>query len=246
MSNLVIKYGTFLIILLKFVKIGGDISIMKNRIKELRRGQGLTLQRLADRIGTTPQQIHRLERGDRRLTTEWMERVASGLGIHPTELIADETDLAMRSGAGSPAASSDPGMRVRESPVHGDIDLPVFGTARGGSEALLLNDGEVVERVTRPSLLAGATQAYAVYMTGDSMEPRYQAPELLYVNPARPVTSDCYVVVQKANGEALVRRFTRRNDRFVVLEQLNPRAEIQIPPEEVTAIHRIVGSVEHA
>lgn len=212
---------------------------MKNRIRELRLRQDLTLQRLADRIGTTPQQIHRLERGVRRLSTEWMERVASGLGVHPTELIANEADLAMRAGDGS-------GVRVRELPAYGAIDLPVYGTAVGGSDTLLFNDGEVTERLARPALLAGAVQAYAVYMTGDSMEPRYRALELLYVNPARPVTAGCYTVVQKANGEALVKRFKSRDDHAVVLEQLNPDSEIRIPAEEVTAIHRIVGSVEHA
>jgi len=236
--------------LLLFAEAGGDITAMKNRIKELRRSQGLTLQRLADQIGTTPQQINRLERGDRRLTTEWMERVAAGLEVHPTELIADEADIALRSGRGSPGGSTDhssgSGLRARDIPIHGNIDLPVLGTARGGSDALMFNDGEVVERVTRPSLLAGARQAYAVYMTGDSMEPRYHALELLYVNPARPITSGCYIVLQKANGEAIVKRFTRRSDDVVVLEQLNPPVGIQVPAEEVAAIHRIVGSVEHA
>jgi len=247
------QYGDFclycLVWLLKIVEFSGDITAMRNRIKELRRSQKLTLQRLADQIGTTPQQINRLERGDRRLTTEWMERVASGLGVHPTELIADESDLALRSGLNSPESAptpSSPHLQVRDIPAYGEIDLPVLGTARGGSDALLFNDGEVVERVTRPSLLAGATQAYAVYMTGDSMEPRHQALELLYVNPARPVTHGCYVVVQKANGEAIVKRFVRRNDHTVVLEQLNPHGELHIPAQEITAIHRIVGSVEHA
>lgn len=224
-----------------FPGTGGNILAMKNRIRELRLRQDLTLQRLADRIGTTPQQIHRLERGVRRLSTEWMERVASGLGVHPTELIANEADLAMRSGAGDGA-----GIRVRELPAYGAIDLPVYGTAVGGSDTLLFNDGEVTERLARPALLAGAVQAYAVYMTGDSMEPRYRALELLYVNPARPVTAGCYAVVQKANGEALVKRFRSRDDHAVVLEQLNPDSEIRIPAEDVTAIHRIVGSVEHA
>lgn len=222
-----------------FSETGGNILVMKNRIRELRLRQDLTLQRLADRIGTTPQQIHRLERGVRRLSTEWMERVASGLGVHPTELIANEADLAMRAGDGS-------GVRVRELPAYGAIDLPVYGTAVGGSDTLLFNDGEVTERLARPALLAGAVQAYAVYMTGDSMEPRYRALELLYVNPARPVTAGCYAVVQKANGEALVKRFRSRDDHAVVLEQLNPDSEIRIPAGEVTAIHRIVGSVEHA
>ena len=43
-----------------------------------------------------------------------------------------------------------------------------------------------------------------------------------------------------------MKRFRSRDDRVVVLEQLNPDAEIRIPSEEVTDIHRVVGSVEHA
>jgi phage repressor protein C with HTH and peptisase S24 domain len=212
---------------------------MKNRIRELRRGAGLTLQRLADLVGTTAQQINRLERGDRRLTTEWMERIAGGLEVHPAELIDAAAGAAPRGAGGGPGADAAGAFTA------GARDLPVYGTARGGSDALLFNDGEILERLPRPELLSGATQAYAVYMTGDSMEPRYEALELLYVNPARPVTRGCYVVVQKRNGEAIVKRLVSRNDHELVLSQLNPPLELRIPAVEVVAVHRVVGSVEH-
>ena len=52
---------------------------MKNRIRELRRSRGLTLEEVARRANTTNQQVHRLETGQRRLTTEWMDRIGAAL-----------------------------------------------------------------------------------------------------------------------------------------------------------------------
>lgn len=39
-------------------------------------------------VGTSRQQIARLENGDRRLTVGWMQRVAKALGVDPADLIA--------------------------------------------------------------------------------------------------------------------------------------------------------------
>lgn len=59
-----------------------------NRIKELREGQGLSQEQLAKRVGTSQPQIKRLETGDRRLTEDWMRRVAKALGVRPADLIS--------------------------------------------------------------------------------------------------------------------------------------------------------------
>jgi len=61
---------------------------MENRISQLRRAQGLTLQHLAERVGTTNQQISHLEKGRRRLTVDWMERLATALACQPFELLS--------------------------------------------------------------------------------------------------------------------------------------------------------------
>jgi len=60
---------------------------MENRIKELRKAQGLTLKELADRVGTSNQQISHLEKGRRRLTLDWIERLAVALDCHPSDLL---------------------------------------------------------------------------------------------------------------------------------------------------------------
>ena len=60
---------------------------MENRIRELRKARGLTLKRMAELLGTSNQQISHLEKGRRRLTLEWMERIAEVLECHPSDLL---------------------------------------------------------------------------------------------------------------------------------------------------------------
>lgn len=54
---------------------------MTNRLKEIRTRKGLTQHQLASLVNTTAQQIGRLENGSRRLTIEWINRLAKALNI---------------------------------------------------------------------------------------------------------------------------------------------------------------------
>jgi len=60
---------------------------MKNRIAELRKARGLTLQALADMVGASNQQISHLEKGRRGLTVDWVDRLAGALECHPFDLL---------------------------------------------------------------------------------------------------------------------------------------------------------------
>ncbi|RMF74474.1 MAG: XRE family transcriptional regulator [Alphaproteobacteria bacterium] len=60
------------------------------RLREVRKRKGLTLQQVAERVppdGTTPQTIGRLETGARKLTLEWLEKIAKALEVDPAELL---------------------------------------------------------------------------------------------------------------------------------------------------------------
>ncbi|KAA5604243.1 helix-turn-helix transcriptional regulator [Roseospira marina] len=64
---------------------------MENRIREWRKARGLTLKQLAERAGTSNQQISHLEKGRRRLSLEWMQRLAEALDCLPSDLLADSS-----------------------------------------------------------------------------------------------------------------------------------------------------------
>ena len=67
----------------------GDAMPMANRIRELRQARGMTLEELAELVGTTLQQISRLELSDRRLSEKWMRPIARALCVQPGDLLAD-------------------------------------------------------------------------------------------------------------------------------------------------------------
>ena len=60
---------------------------MTNKIRVLRKQNGLSQQDLAQRIGTTGQQVGHLEAGRRKLTQDWMERLSAGLDCGPADLL---------------------------------------------------------------------------------------------------------------------------------------------------------------
>ncbi|VAW13615.1 hypothetical protein MNBD_ALPHA09-1771 [hydrothermal vent metagenome] len=51
--------------------------------------RGLTLRDLADRIGTTPQTVQRLETANMTVSTDWLEKIAQALEVRITDLLED-------------------------------------------------------------------------------------------------------------------------------------------------------------
>src|SRR3546814_6153448 len=86
-------------------------------------------------------------------------------------------------------------------------DVPIHGTAMGGSLEVRLNDElsqieetMVVEGVVgyarRPPSIDSNRKSYAIYITGESMEPRYRAGDLVYVDPLSAPSIGTDVIVQ--------------------------------------------------
>ena len=63
-----------------------------NKLKEIRKAKGRTLKHVAEAAGTSIQQVQRLENSERRLTTEWIERLASALDCSPSDIVPSLRD----------------------------------------------------------------------------------------------------------------------------------------------------------
>lgn len=64
------------------------MTLAGHRITELREARGWNQAELGRKVGTSGQQIGRLEDGTRRLTLEWVERIAEALGVTPQEVLS--------------------------------------------------------------------------------------------------------------------------------------------------------------
>lgn len=127
--------------------------------------------------------------------------------------------------------------------------LPVWGEGAGGPNGRFVLNGRKVRDVLCPPTLEHVPNAYAVYVHGDSMEPRYYSGEIVFVDPHRPVRRGDFVVAQLREEEGeppsgYVKKFISRNSRELVLEQLNPpedeEAVMRFPADQVISIHKIV------
>lgn len=226
-----------------------------HRIADFRIQKNLTLQALAERVGTTKSQIDKLEKGERRLTVDWLQRIADALNLPVTSFFAPDASAPLTNALSDAALSlyEAPPLQRDPSSLRPAIaegialpPLPVHGRSDPLTDMLTGMD-RIMSAVPRPPALAGVSDAYAVYMVGDGMEPRYFAGDLLYVDPSRPLTKGCFVLLTLPDDTALVRRLVRRNEGGTLLVQQTGRArEDCLPLASLRAAHRIIGSFEHS
>lgn len=212
---------------------------MTNHLLAWRDRRGLTLQQVADQIGTDKTQISKLENGKRRLTEGWLIRLAKAYGCEPRDLLA-APDAAPRPVARAPRPSLDAPAGAFAIDM-GAKDLPVRGLTQGGDGHVAF-DPEPIEWAYRPAVLAGVRDAFALYVTGTSMEDVLMEGTLVLVHPAQPPRPMDLVVVEKTDGSVLVKRLIRRSDRSVLLRRYNPPGDYEIPRGEVKAIFRVVAT----
>jgi phage repressor protein C with HTH and peptisase S24 domain len=230
---------------------------LPNRIRELRERQHMTQEELAAAIGTSKMQVSRLERGERRLTQSWMERIAQALQIHPAELLPAVQTFPMGTPRGAPPSreAAAPVSEVAPAEDHALIaagalarDIPVLGTSRGGKADgggdFELN-GEVVDFARRPPGISQLRDVFALYVVGDSMAPWRQPGDLVYCTRSRHPRPGDYVVVelQAEEGEpqaALLKRLVGLRGQRLVLEQYNPREELKIDQGRIKQLYRVI------
>lgn len=194
----------------------------------------------------TQQTVHNLATGQTG-SSKHLPAIAEALGVSLEWLTRGEH--ALKAGGGQTAASGG------EAHMHIGRAVPfehlrVLGMAECGPDGWSLWNGDVIDSIPRPPAVMGAPAAYAVYIVGDSMEPRYYAGELVFIHPGKPVTIGAFVLVQmrpEHDGDApkaVVKRLIKRTGNKTVLEQFNPPKKFDIRNDDIVSIHRVVGSGE--
>jgi phage repressor protein C with HTH and peptisase S24 domain len=213
------------------------------RTKALREKRGLSQTALADMVGVTPQSIQALEAGGVR-RPKYILNLGKALGVDPGYLESgDETLLVKRANDNLPEPNAEYAGRVEFS----GRKIPVYGQARGGADGEFEWNGERMHDIPCPPQLDNVDDAYGVYVAGDSMSPRYDVGEVLYVNPLIPPRPGHHVVVQVQTDEhgprlAFVKKLVRYNTQELVLEQYNPPRELTFDGGHVHKVHVIVGT----
>ena len=218
-----------------------------NKIRALRIARNWSQQQLADaaRPRTTQPQIDRLERGQRKLTQDWMQRLGTALDVEPAALLPDRELHAQVKPLSQGTVAPQNEVRLISQRGHstfaGPRDLPILGYVKAGGLGFFIGNGERQGVTVRPESLRDVATAYAVRVHDESMKPVVRPGNLLYVDPTRPVKPGDLVVIQLDDGQAFIKHLVRRTERAVICEQYNPAGEVKYAPGKVQAVHVVVA-----
>jgi phage repressor protein C with HTH and peptisase S24 domain len=121
--------------------------------------------------------------------------------------------------------------------------VPLIGLAQAGGEGYFDDGGYPVgggwDEVSLPEI--ADPNAYALEISGESMEPVFRDGDLVIVSPSAPIRRGDRVVVRTIGGEVMAKQLARRSARRVELKSLNPEhPDRSFDLGDVTWIHRIV------
>src|SRR5579859_278910 len=121
--------------------------------------------------------------------------------------------------------------------------IPLIGFAQAGGDGFFDDGGYPVgggwDEVTLPEI--GDPNAYALEVSGESMEPVFRDGDMVIVSPAAPIRRGDRVVVRTQRGEVMTKQLARRSARRIELRSLNPaHPNYSFDLTDVTWMHRIV------
>ena len=193
---------------------------------------GLSASGLARRSGLDPTTFNpskrRMPDGRARWpSTESLAKVLESTGV----ALEDFTALV----SGNRALSSPRAAAARR--------IPLIGLAQAGGDGFFDDGGYPVgggwDEVTLPEI--GDPHAYALEISGDSMEPVFRDGDMVIVSPAAPIRRGDRVVVRNAEGEVMAKQLARRSARRIELRSLNPaHPDYSFALSEVAWVHRII------
>ena len=168
---------------------------------------GLSASGLARRAGLDPTTFNKSKRitGEGRARWPSTESIAKALAATGTSLDVF-VDLVDSGGEGA-AAKAVPLIGFAEAGAGGYFD-------DGGFPA-----GEGWDEIAFPQV--SDEHAYALEVSGASMEPAYRDGDVIIVSPAAPIRRGDRVVVRARSGEVMVKELKRRTGKTIELRSLN-------------------------
>ncbi|MFC4168762.1 S24 family peptidase [Teichococcus aestuarii] len=121
--------------------------------------------------------------------------------------------------------------------------IPLIGMAQAGSDGYFGDGGYPVgagwDEISSPEL--ADPNAYALEISGDSMEPVFRDGDIIIVSPNSPVRRGDRVVVRTVKGEVMAKELVRQSARRIELASLNPaHPHYSFDLSEVLWMHRIL------
>lgn len=179
---------------------------MSNNLKKLREAKGWTHQEAADAFGVSRGHFIKLERGERKLTQDYIQRAAIVFGVPEVDVFS------------------------------GPTMIPVVGYVGAGAEVFCIDDhakGAGLDEVDMP-IPGMSPSSVAVRVRGDSMIPAYFDGDLIFYDKndngdlMHLVGKEC--VVSLTDGRKFIKTLRRRanGDWYLFSYNAEPIMDIEI------------------
>jgi len=171
---------------------------------------GLSASGLARRAGLDPTTFNKSKRITPQGRARWpsTESIAKALAATGTPF---DIFVALIEAGGTAAARAVPLLGFAEAGTGGYFD-------DGGFPA-----GEGWDEIAFPAV--NDEHAYALEVSGQSMEPAYRDGDIVVVSPAAPIRRGDRVVVRTRDGEVMAKELKRKTAKSIELKSLNPQHE---------------------
>ncbi len=121
--------------------------------------------------------------------------------------------------------------------------IPLIGLAQAGGDGYFDDAGFPVggswDEVGLPEI--GDPNAYALEISGESMEPVFRDGDMVVISPAAPIRRGDRVVARTLAGEVMAKQLARRSAKRIELKSLNPEhRDRSFDLTEVAWVHRII------
>ncbi|MBV8094756.1 MAG: helix-turn-helix transcriptional regulator [Acetobacteraceae bacterium] len=121
--------------------------------------------------------------------------------------------------------------------------IPLIGFVQAGGNGFFDDSGfpagQGWDEVSLPEI--ADANAYALEITGESMEPVFRDGDVVIVSPSAPIRRGDRVVVRTLAGEVMAKELARRSARRLELRSLNPvHPNYAFELSEIAWMHRII------
>lgn len=209
-------------------------------IRTARKRRGLVQRNIAEPLGIDVASVGMWEGGKNLPSMENLVKAAAVLRVDATGLARGELIYLDADELGDAEIVTEPGP-----PPTGPMDVQVLGVAYGGDDGDFTFNGEVTGFVRRPPGIIHMRNVFALHVLSDSMTPRYDPGELIYVGGQEPVPGD-HVVVEIFNdeegqpGRSFIKKLVKRTGKEIVVQQYNPDKTISFDRYTVKRLWRVI------
>jgi phage repressor protein C with HTH and peptisase S24 domain len=188
---------------------------------------GLSASGLARRAGLDPTTFNRSKRITPQGRARWPSTESIAKALTATGTPFDIFVGLIQPGGSGPAARPVPLIGFAEAGAGGYFD-------DGGFPA-----GEAWDQIAFPAV--SDEHAYALEVSGQSMEPAYRDGDVIVVSPSAPIRRGDRVVVRTRDGEVMAKELKRRTAKSIELKSLNAEhADRTLAVADVLWIARIL------